>query len=59
MLVQKKIYVGNSLVVQWLGLGAFTAVTWVQSLVAGTKILQATRHGQKIPKKQNKKTMSF
>ena len=24
---------GNSLVVQWLGLGTFTAVAWVQSLV--------------------------
>ena len=24
---------GNSLVVQWLGFGAFTAETWVQSLV--------------------------
>ena len=25
--------VGNSLVVQWLGFGAFTAMTWVQCLV--------------------------
>ena len=42
---------GNSLEVQWLGLCAFTAVDPGLILGWGTKILQATRHGQK--KKKN------
>ena len=29
----KKIHLGNSLVVQWLGLGTFIAGAWVQSLI--------------------------
>ena len=29
---------GNSLVVQWLGLSAFTAGSWVRSLVGGAGI---------------------
>ena len=28
------IFLGNSLAVQWLGVSAFTAMIWVQSLVA-------------------------
>ena len=31
--VYLKMILGNSLVVQWLGLGAFTIESWVQSLV--------------------------
>ena len=37
---------GSSLVVQWLELGAFTAVAWVQSLVG------ELRFGQKKKKKR-------
>ena len=44
---------GNSLVVQWLGLCAFTAEDPGSIPVRGTKILQAVQHGQKT--KQNKK----
>lgn len=32
LLMFKTSYKGSSLVVQWVGLGAFTAVAWVQSL---------------------------
>ena len=32
-LPHKRVSVGNSLLVQWLGRKAFTAVAWVQSLV--------------------------
>ena len=39
------INLGNSLIVQWLGL-SFTAVTWVQSLVGQLRFSQAA-HGQK------------
>ena len=36
----KKIYIcRDSLVVQWLGLGAFTAVAWLQSLVGELRSL--------------------
>ena len=38
---------GNSLVVQWLGLGTVTARAWVQSLVRELKFLQAVSQGQK------------
>ena len=57
MLVQyritMKIEFGNSLVVQWLGLGALTArgLGWIPGW--GIKILQAVRCGQK---KKEKKT---
>ena len=34
---KKKKTLGNSLVVQWLGRGAFTARAWVQSLVGGLR----------------------
>ena len=44
---------GNSLALQWLGLGAFTAGAWVQSLVWGTKIPQAAQHGHKTKTKTN------
>ena len=37
---------GNSLVVQWLQLGAFTAKTPGLILNWGTKILQVMKHGQ-------------
>ena len=48
----RKTVLGNSLVVQGLGLGAFTAVAWVQSLVRETKIAKA---GQTIPTSVAKK----
>ena len=38
---------GNSLVVQWLGLGALTARDPGSSPGWGTKVLQAAQHGQK------------
>ena len=38
---------GNSLAVQWLGLGAFTAQGPVSIPGQGTKIPQAARYGQK------------
>ena len=38
---------GNSLAVQWLGLSAFTAMAWVQSLVGELKIPSAARCGRK------------
>ena len=39
---------GNSLVVQWLGLGTFTAAAPVQSIYCqGTKIPQDAKHSQK------------
>ena len=44
--------------VQWLGLRAFTAEAWVQSLVRKPKIPQATRHGQK-KKKERKRNRGF
>ena len=52
----------NSLVVQWLGLGAFTVESRGLMAGPGTKIPQATRHGknkqtnkkqQQTPKTQN------
>ena len=41
---------GNSLVVQWLGLGAFTAEGPGLIPGQGTKISQVTQHGQKKKK---------
>ena len=41
---------GNSLVVQWLGLGAFTAEGPGLIPGQGTKIPQVTQHGQKKKK---------
>ena len=38
---------GNSLGVQWLGLGTLTVRDPVRSLVGGTEILQTARQGQK------------
>ena len=38
--------------VQYLGLGAFTALAWVQSLGQGTKILQVMLYGQGGKKKR-------
>ena len=43
----KKWKFGNSLVVQWLGLGTSTAGAQVQSLVVGTKIPQTAWYSQK------------
>ena len=37
---------------QYLGLGAFTALAWVQSLGQGTKILQVMLYGQGGKKKK-------
>ena len=49
VLVAFKIFLGNSLVVQWLGLGAFTAMAWVQTLVGELRshFPQATQRSQK------------
>ena len=46
----KKISLGNSLVVQWLGLCAFTAMGLGSIPGQGMKILQAAWHSQKIKK---------
>ena len=43
--------VGNSLAVQWLGLGAFTAESPVSIPGQGTEIPQATQRSQKKKKK--------
>ena len=48
-----KLHVGNSLTVQWLGLGTFTAMTWVQFLAG--KLRSHKLHGQKKKKKKLKK----
>ena len=50
----KKISLGNSLVVQWLGLCAFTAMGLGSIPGRGMKILQAAWHSQKI-KNNNEK----
>ena len=42
---------GNSLAVQLLGLGGFTAMAWVQSLVG--EVPHATQCGQKIKMKKS------
>ena len=44
----KRMNLGTSLVVQWLRLGAFTAVGPGSNPGEGTNILQATQHGQKL-----------
>ena len=44
---------GNSLVVQWLGLSAFTARAWVQSLV---RELRSHKPSGATRKKQQNKT---
>ena len=49
--VLKTHLLGNSLAVQWLGPGAFTAGAQVQSLVGE---LRSYRHGQKTKKTENK-----
>ena len=50
---QRKLGRGRSfLVVQWLGLGTFTAVARGSIPGQGTKISQATRHGQKRRKEK-------
>ena len=46
---------GNSLAVQWLGLGAFTAVGPRSILGRGTEIPQDTKRSQKKKKKKRKK----
>ena len=49
-LILKKKNPGNSLVVQWLGVGAFTA-KGVRSIPGWrTKTPQAAQHGKKTPK---------
>jgi len=47
------------MVVQWLGLGTFNVVAWVQSLVGDTKIPKAVRHSQKKKKKKTQREISF
>ena len=51
--VLKRLNFGNSLVLQWLGLSAFTAGAWVQSLVREFKIPQAAGHSQREERKSN------
>ena len=46
-----KIILGNSLVVQWLGLRIFTAGSMGSTPDRGTKILQANQSSQKKKKK--------
>ena len=50
---EKKFFSGNSLVVQWLGLGPLTAVGLGSISGQGTKISQAPWHGKKNKKRQN------
>ena len=45
----------NSLAVQWLGLGGFTALGPGFSTNQGTKIPQAVLHGQNQPNKKEQK----
>ena len=45
-----KVFIGNSLTVQWLGLGAFRAKNTGSVPGWGTKTLQASWHGQKKKK---------
>lgn len=47
LVIIKKLIQGNSLVVQPLGLGAFTAMSLTSIPGLGTEMQQATRHGQK------------
>ena len=49
-----KLYLRTSLAVQWLGLHTFTAVGLGSIPGRGTKIPQASRHGQKKKKKNTK-----
>ena len=51
----KNVGFGNSLAIQWLGLGAFTADGPGSIPGQGTKIPQAVRHGQKTKTKQTNK----
>ena len=46
--------IGNSLAVQWLGLGTFTAEGTDSIPAGGTKIPQAEWHRQKLKKKKKK-----
>ena len=43
----KNVFIGNSLVTQWLGLHIYTAGTEGSVLAQGTKMLQAVLGGQK------------
>ena len=52
----QKSHKGNSLVVQWLGLGALTAGTRGSIPGRGTKIPQAARHGPP-PQQQQKRVI--
>ena len=49
---KKKKIPGNSLVAQWLGLGALTTRAWSSIPGQGTKILQTTRWGQRKTNKR-------
>ena len=54
----QKISAGNSLVVQWLGISAFTAVVLDSSPSWATKILQTVQHEPKkkrLPRPKNKR----
>ena len=46
---------GNFLVVQWLGLGTFTAMALGSNPSRGTKISQAAWHGHKKKEKKKRK----
>ena len=45
---------GNSLAVQWLGLGAFTSVAWVQSLVGEVRSCKPRGTAKKKKKKKER-----
>ena len=49
----KRVSLGNSLEVQWLGLRAFTAAGPGSIHGQGTKILQSAQRGQKKKKKKS------
>ena len=57
IIIVKKYIVGNSLVVQWLGLGAFTAMARVRSLVGELRSCRPRGVAKKINKKKIKNSI--
>ena len=56
---EKEVVSGNSLAVQWLGLCTFTAEGTGSIPGRGTKIPQATWHGQKQQQQRKKREVAF
>ena len=50
---------GNSLTVQWLGFGAFTAVAWVQSLVGELRYCKPQGMAKKKGERVKKEIVSY